>query len=194
MNSKWRLSKAAVRLREQVDDAFPNRDRASDGALGDVRHAARPSDHNPDPATGWVRAIDIDADLRSHKSEAFDFADQLRLLARSDKRISYIIFNGKIASYKRNYKWRKYTGINPHKTHIHVSFTSKGDLDDAMFRIPILTGEPIDGASQSNRRKLGKIISRRSTRNLSSGGVAAGSCPQCGSSSRAPRDLAIPQS
>ena len=190
---QWKLSKAAARLRERVDDAFPNRDRASDGALGDVRHAARPSDHNPDPATGWVRAVDIDADLRSHKSEAFDFADQLRLLARSDKRISYIIFNGKIASYKRNYKWRNYTGINPHKTHIHVSFTSQGDTDDRMFRIPILTGEPIDGASKTNRRKLGKIIPSRSTSDLSSGGVAAGSCPQCGSSSRAPRDFAIPQ-
>ena len=190
---KWKLSKAAARLRDQVDDAFPSRDRASDGALGDARHAARPSDHNPDPATGWVRAVDIDADLRSHKSEAFDLADQLRLLARSDKRISYIIFNGKIASYKRNYKWRKYTGINPHKTHIHVSFTSKGDLDDAMFRIPILTGEPINGTSKSNRRKLGKIIPSRSISDLSSGGMATGSCPQCGSSSRAARSFEIPQ-
>ncbi len=50
-------------------------------------------------------------------------ADQLRLLARTDKRISYIIFNGKIASWKKNYKWRKYTGVNPHNTHIHISFT-----------------------------------------------------------------------
>jgi len=176
---KWKLSKAAARLREQVDDAFPDRDRTSDGALGDARHAARPSDHNPDPASGWVRAIDLDADLRSHKSEAFDLADQLRLLARSDKRISYIIFNGKIASYKRNFKWRKYTGINPHKTHIHVSFTSKGDLDDAMFRIPILTGEPINGTSKATRRKLGKIVSRSSVSDISSGGLGTSSSCQC---------------
>ncbi len=45
-------------------------------------------------------------------------------------------------NYKRNYKWRKYTGINPHKTHIHISFTAKGDTDGSMFQIPILTGEP----------------------------------------------------
>ena len=59
---KPRLSKAAIRLREQMDDSFPDRDRSSDGWLGDTRHAARKSDHNPDEQ-GWVRAIDIDADL-----------------------------------------------------------------------------------------------------------------------------------
>ena len=165
-----KLCKAGVQLREQIDDAFPDRDRASDGWLGDAKHAARRSDHNPSIPDGWVRAIDIDADLRSHKSEAFDLADQLRLLARSDKRISYIIFNGKIASYKRNYKWRKYTGINPHKTHIHISFTAKGDHDGSMFRIPLLTGEPINGKPKSRKRKLGKILSSSSSSNLSSGG------------------------
>ena len=121
------LCKAGIQLREQIDDAFPDRDRTSDGWLGDARHAARVSDHNPD-SKGIVRAIDIDADLRSHASEAFDLADQLRLLARSDKRISYIIFNGKIASWKLNWAWRDYKGINPHKKHIHVSFTFLGSI------------------------------------------------------------------
>ena len=178
-----KLCKAGVQLREQIDDAFPNRDRASDGWIGDVRHAARTSgsDHNP-TAEGWVRAIDIDADLRSHKSEAFDLADQLRLLARSDKRISYIIFSGKIASWRRNYKWRKYTGINPHNKHIHVSFTAKGDTDGSMFRIPILTGEPINGTSKSNRRKLGKILSSSRNSNLPSGGLGCQCNCQCSSS------------
>jgi hypothetical protein len=164
-----KLCKAGQQLREQIDDAFPDRDRASDGWLGDAKHAARKSDHNP-TAEGIVRALDIDANLRSHKSEAFDFADQLRLLARSDKRISYIIFNGKIASWKRNYKWRAYSGLNPHTSHIHVSFTKLGDNDRSMFRIPLLTGEPINGTVKSNRRKLGKILSRGSSSNLSSGG------------------------
>lgn len=144
-----KLCKAGQQLREQIDDAFPDRDRTSDGWIGDAKHAARKSDHNP-TVEGIVRAIDIDADLRSHKSEAFDLADQLRLLARSDKRISYIIFNGKIASWRGNYKWRVYKGINPHKTHIHCSFTAKGDHDGSMFRIPLLTGEPLDQVSIRN--------------------------------------------
>ena len=71
-----KLCKAGQQLREQIDDVFPDRDRTSDGWIGDVRHAARKSDHNP-TNEGIVRAIDIDADLKSHKSEAFDLADQL---------------------------------------------------------------------------------------------------------------------
>ena len=164
-----KLCKAGVQLREQIDDAFPDRDRRSDGWIGDARHAARKSDHNPDVA-GIVRAIDIDADLKSHPAEAFDLADQLRLLARLDKRISYIIFDGKIASYRRNYKWRKYTG-HPHRTHIHVSFTKLGDEDRSMFRIPLLTGEPINGKPKSRKRKLGKIFSSSSPSDLPSSGL-----------------------
>ncbi len=45
---KAKLSKAASQLREQIDDSFPDRDRTSDGWIGDTRHAARKSDHNPD--------------------------------------------------------------------------------------------------------------------------------------------------
>ena len=166
-----KLCKAGQQLRNQIDDAWPDRSRvAPEGWLGDQRHAARKSDHNP-TAEGIVRAIDINANLQSNPAEAFDLADQLRLLARSDKRISYIIFNSKIASWKKNYKWRKYTGINPHKTHIHVSFTAKGDLDGSMFQIPILTGEPLNGASKGSSSKLGKKLFSRRNSNLFSGGL-----------------------
>ena len=166
-----KLCKAGQQLREQIDDAFPDRSRvAPEGWLGDQRHAARKSDHNP-TAEGIVRAIDVNANLQSNPAEAFDLADQLRLLARTDKRISYIIFNGKIASWKKNYKWRKYTGINPHKTHIHISFTAKGDTDGSMFQIPILTGEPLNGKSKSRKRKLGTFFSSSRIGNIPSGGI-----------------------
>lgn len=164
-----KLCKAGVTLREAIDDAFPDRSRSRDGWIGDARHAARKSDHNPS-VEGIVRAIDIDADLGSKLPEAFDLADQLRLLARSDKRISYIIFNGKIASWRRNYKWRKFKG-HPHTAHIHVSFTKLGDYDANMFRIPLLTGEPINGKPKKSRRKLGAIISGSSTGNVFSSGL-----------------------
>ena len=166
-----KLCKAGQQLREQIDDAFPDRDRTSDGWIGDAKHAARKSDHNPSPE-GIVRAIDIDADLRSHASEAFDLADQLRLLARSDKRISYIIFNGKIASWLMNYKWRVYRGINPHKKHIHISFTKLGDTDGGMFYIPILTGATSDkdGAGIANDHAVG---------NSGSTSGKPTSCPTC---------------
>lgn len=139
MANSARLCKAGVQLREQIDDAFPDRDRRSDGWIGDPRHAARKSDHNP-TAKGIVRAFDIDVDFRSHKATAFDLADQLRLLARSDKRIKYIIFAGKITSRRSLWRWVKYRGINPHYSHIHISFTKKGDKDGSFFKAPLIGG------------------------------------------------------
>ena len=137
---KPRLSKAAAQLREQFDDTYPDRDRRSDGWIGDLRHASRPSDHNPDPKSGVVRAIDTDADIhKTGKPDLMpDIADQLRLAAKTDKRIAYIIFNGRIASPRLGWRWRKYKGSNPHNHHCHVSFTHKGDEDGSFFQIPLL--------------------------------------------------------
>jgi hypothetical protein len=139
---KPKLCKAGVQLREQFDDCYGDRTRSSDGWLGDSRHAARKSDHNPD-GEGWVRAIDISRNL-SGKSEPDimpDVADQLRLLAKSDKRLSYLIFDGKIASSKSAWRWRTYTGVNKHNHHCHISFTTKGDEDGSFFNVPLLGGK-----------------------------------------------------
>jgi len=140
---KVKLSKAAVQLREQIDDSFPDRDRASDGWVGDTRHAHRVSDHNPD-AQGWVRAIDIDRDLfKGSKPDIMpDLADQLRAAckSKSEKRISYIIFDGRIASPILGWRWRKYTG-NKHDKHMHVSFKKEADLLGQFYQVPMLGGE-----------------------------------------------------
>ena len=136
---KPRLNKAAVQLREQIDDSFPERDRSSDGWIGDSKHSARKSDHNPD-AAGWVRAIDIDANLNRAKGTSVYLADQIRECAKSDRRISYVIHMGKISSRKSFWRWVKYKGINPHNHHIHVSFTKDSDLDQRFFNIPLLGG------------------------------------------------------
>ena len=140
---KPRLSKAAIQLREQIDDAFPDRDRTSDGWVGDTRHAARPSDHNPD-ANGWVRAIDVDRDLSGKAKPDImpDLADQIRLAGKSgESRIAYVIFDGRIASSRLNWRWRKYTGSNKHNHHCHISFSKKGDEDGSYFNIPLLGGK-----------------------------------------------------
>jgi hypothetical protein len=138
---KPRLSKAAIQLREQIDDNFPSRDRKSDGWIADARHMrAGKSDHIPD-AQGWVRAIDIDRDLSGHTKPDImpDLADELRLYAkRNSKRIAYIIFEGRIASPILGWRWRKYTGANKHNHHCHVSFKKAADDDGAFFQIPML--------------------------------------------------------
>jgi hypothetical protein len=137
-----KLCKAGQQLRLQVDDNYPDRDRTSDGWIGDTRHQARPSDHNPD-AEGIVRAIDIDRDLSGKAKPDLmpDLADQLRLCGkRGDKRISYIIFDGRIASSKKAWAWRTYDGSNKHNHHCHISFTKKGDADGSFFNVPMIGG------------------------------------------------------
>jgi len=138
-----KLCKAGQQLRLQIDDSYIDRDRRSDGWIGDTRHSARPSDHNPDEQ-GIVRAIDIDRDLSGKaKPDLMPYlADEIRLFAKRDKskRISYIIFAGRIASPRLGWRWRKYSGINPHHSHLHISFTKKGDTDGSFFNIPMIGG------------------------------------------------------
>lgn len=135
MNPK--LSKAAVQLREQFDDCYPDRNRSSDGWIGDARHSHTKSHHNPD-ADGWVRAIDVTANLGSYPDEMHRVVEQLRKYGR--KRLAYIIFDGKICSRKSLWKWRKYKGINPHRKHAHFSFRPSADLDNSFWNVPLLGG------------------------------------------------------
>ena len=139
---KPHLCKAGETLREQVNARFVSRDTRSDGWLGDLAHQSRPSDHNPAQPTGVVRAIDLDRDLHgASKPDTMPYlADQLRICAKKDKRISYIIFDGKIASRKSLFRWVTYRGINPHHAHCHISFTAKGDTDGKRFAVPLLEG------------------------------------------------------
>ena len=135
------LCAAGVQLRDQIDTWFPDRSTASpEGWLGDSRHSRTKSDHNPDKS-GVVRAIDIDSRLDSSEQISIYLADQIRVCAKTDKRISYVIHNGMIASRILNFKWRKYKGFNKHTKHIHISFTKAGDKDGKEFDIPLLGGK-----------------------------------------------------
>lgn len=131
------LCAAGTTLRKQIDTRFPRRDKSSDGWIGDAAHQARPSDHNPD-ASGVVRAIDIDKDLiLKDKKASWELADQIRLAAKTDKRIKYVIHQGQITSARSLWRWRKHSG-NPHLAHIHISFNKSGDKDGAKFDLAIL--------------------------------------------------------
>jgi predicted DNA binding protein len=57
-----------------------------------------------------------------------------------------------------------------------------GDNDASMFRIPLLTGEPINGASKSSSSKLGKILSSSRNSNLPSSRLGCTCNCQCSSS------------
>jgi hypothetical protein len=131
------LSKAAKTLRDQINETWLDRDKRSDGWISDSKHALRKSDHNPRP-DGEVCALDIDSGLSNEQGISHALADQLRLTAKKDKRISYIIHAGKICSSKSLWRWVKYRGINPHHKHIHVSF--KPNQNGDKFNIPLLKG------------------------------------------------------
>lgn len=116
----WRLAKSIETFRSQVNQAAPNRSKASDGTIGDAAHSARKSDHNPN-AAGVVCAIDITHDPAGDM-DCHVLAEQLQ--ASKDPRIGYVIWNGRIMSgshSKRAWEWREYTGTNPHNKHLHIS-------------------------------------------------------------------------
>lgn len=123
----WRLAKSLEQLRAQVNAAYPNRSKTSDGTIGDARHAASKSDHNPTSA-GVVTAIDITHDP-AHGVVIADIAEVLR--KSLDPRIKYVICNGRIFSSKTSpWVWRPYTGTNAHSKHIHVSVMADPALYD----------------------------------------------------------------
>lgn len=144
------LCAAGETLRAQLAEAFPRADTASNGWIGDASHqASQTSDHNPDwSAGGVVRAIDVDTNLEGGTSAAAmrQFVDQLIAYARAGKdgdRLSYVIYDGKIASgtyASSRWTWRDYSGSDPHTNHAHISFTAAGDRAGARFDLPLFGG------------------------------------------------------
>jgi hypothetical protein len=130
----WRVARSLLTLRDQVNAAHPKRDKAADGTIGDARHAASISDHNPDYA-GVVRALDLDHDTTGPEDARLDahaLADTL--VASRDPRLKYVISRGRIArSYRKGsiapFTWAPYTGEDPHTSHIHVSVVSTSLAD-----------------------------------------------------------------
>lgn len=144
----WRLAKGLEKLRAQVNAKWPTRSKDSDGTIGDAAHATRASDHNPwvtDGTTGVVTGMDITHDPKSG-CDSYALAEQL--LKAKDPRIKYVISNKKIASGAGQdqpaWKWRPYSGANPHNHHVHISIKSdKAHYDNTMdWSLDGLTTQP----------------------------------------------------
>lgn len=122
MADRYFLAPSAVKLRDQVNDLFPQRDKRSDGWIGDPSHQARPSDHNPlwsapGEWAGVVQAVDIDVD---DNDPSRDLRKMVIDACYGDYRVDYIISNGVIYNH-RSYGQKPYTGANAHFSHVHVS-------------------------------------------------------------------------
>jgi len=130
----WRIAESLKQLRAQINEQYPNRDKSSDGGIGDAAHASRNSDHNPwvkdKHGVGVVTAIDIDEDLASniHSIEAIVSA----IRASKDPRVKYIIYEKRITVAGSDLqRWKPYTGKNPHDHHAHISVNSDPKLYDS---------------------------------------------------------------
>jgi hypothetical protein len=124
----WRVVQSLTIMPGQLNALWPNRSRASDGAVADDAHTAT-SDHYPHrvPALGsgyMVTARDVTHD----PAHGADMGAMTEALRRSrDPRLKYVIFNRNIfsnpayshASYQ--WAWRPYDGSDPHTGHAHIS-------------------------------------------------------------------------
>lgn len=139
----WAVVPCLDEGRDQLNARFPNRDKTSDGAIGNQEHAVAPSSHNPDKtglpehrdgdSKNEVRARDFDADLRDPSGITMRRVVQLWVTkAREGKLwwVRYIIFEGLIYHKRDNYQARTYTGSNKHNQHVHVNSDFTNDADE----------------------------------------------------------------
>ncbi len=139
----WRVASSLLVLRDEINGRWPNRDKTSDGTIGDAKHSRPKSDHNPN-SQGVVRALDVDVD----GINAAWLAEHVRQLgARRDPRLvdgGYVIFNHRIASEVQAWRWRAYNGSNPHTSHVHVSVSRGARGYDSTVPWGVRTGTVSD--------------------------------------------------
>ena len=154
MSPPWRVAGSLLVLLSEINERWPERDKTSDGTIGDAAHAATTSDHNPfivdDDGIGVVRARDVDVD----GINAAMLAEHLRQLGKKgDDRLigkGYVIFIRRIASEVQDWAWRRYDGTNPHTKHLHVSVSRKADPGyDSLGGWGIR--DPLDGYTENEK-------------------------------------------
>lgn len=131
-----KCSPSLVGLRNQLDDAFPNRDDGSDGCCGDASHANTKSDHNP--VNGYAHAFDIDEDVEPGHGDK-PLLVLIGPLLR-DSRTKYVIYERNL--YYPNGAIKPYTGINAHAHHLHLSIKLDATFNTRPWPMPNWTPTP----------------------------------------------------
>lgn len=127
------LAPSLVRCRTIIDSRWPNRDKASDGWIGDAAHQATTSDHNPN-GRGIVNALDIDKD-------GIHVPTVLAALM-THPATNYVIHNRRIYQASDRFRPRVYTGSNPHESHVHESIRQSSSAEQDPSPWPLLAGLP----------------------------------------------------
>ncbi|GLI00301.1 hypothetical protein [Phytohabitans aurantiacus] len=140
----WYLNPALTRFREAVNAAYPLRDKASDGTIGDEAHQATASDHNPD-ADGSVDAWDMDVNLRTADDAAA--IEALKDTFEAHPASRYWIHNRQIATRSNGWRREPYTGANPHTQHVHWNSRESHENSTTPWEVdPMPTADEIAAA------------------------------------------------
>lgn len=137
------------KLRAELNAIAPDRDRTSDGTIGDAAHQRTVSDHNDDEV-GRVPIYDADS---KHEIHAYDADADLRTAgltmlmvvlfiigrcrAGVENRLRYVIFNRTIWEASNAWQARPYTGSSPHTEHAHfsASYDTAREADTRPWRL-----------------------------------------------------------
>lgn len=161
-----------AQLRREIDHLAPDRDRRSDGWIGDPAHHKTISDHNPDETgrvpirdadhVNEVHALDVDADLNEPGLTMTRVVNAIvgRCRDGAEKRLRYIIWNRMIWHVDNGWEPADYGGTNPHTGHAHfsASYDSVREASTASWRledIPVsLTAPDKTFISEAIRREV----------------------------------------
>lgn len=149
------LAPSLARLRTAIDIRWVGRDHTTDGWIGDEKHQARTSDHNPDPKTGVVRALDVDKDGIHVPS--------VLASAMVNVAVRYVIHNRRIYHVDNLFKPEKYTGSNAHTEHIHVSIEHTRNAESSKMPWELVEHIPVwpelkQGATSVAVRQLQALL------------------------------------
>lgn len=157
----WVIVPNLLEFRSQLNEAAPNRDKKSDGGIGDYEHSQGRSSHNPDDtgennaewdsdsdATEEVRAIDVDVDFRQEGLTAQKLVNHLVKYAKNGTFwwIRYVIYNEKIYRRSNGFAQESYTGANSHTQHVHINsdYTQSADqVRNVDYRLGELVDMPL---------------------------------------------------
>lgn len=175
------LTTALTRLRNDFNTIAPNRDKESDGWIGDLAHQQTKSGHNPDESGGGeyedadtkdeVRAIDVDKDLRVSSLTMQMCINKILATPNDLRRLRYIIFNRVIYSKSDGWRAREYTGSNPHDKHAHFSGDPTADESGEGWSILSLVEEEDMGAAEDTYRLIHDGLRPEGLANTAGGGI-----------------------
>lgn len=166
----WILVACLVTLRNEFNRIAANRDRTTDGSIGDTAHQNSTSDHNQDEfgkvpitdadKTNEVHAIDVDVDLRVSGLTMEKVVQFLLERCRSgaENRLRYIIFNKRIWSASSGWVQKAYTGASPHTEHAHfsASYNSKHEASTASWHL-----EDLVAVTQAEIDKIAAAVAKK---------------------------------